>query len=244
MANLDDKQNATAARLVEQIRDARANSSAVWNLAGTVGTGKTSVLRLVRQMLATDLVPLMVTAPGDEVDAAPIALLEMAGQLKTANLLNGEMATIDDPSRAWADKFDAVTNVVEKNWERVVILCDEPTRWYHQHKSLLGDTPDAIARKLAEWISEQTRCRRVISGWIPGNVSALHRTFAPRSWMTVAQLSLPTRSSGVRPLDWPRRCSVTLPAPVPERSPWEMKLCVAHFTVQARERSGNACYVQ
>ena len=71
---------------------------ALWNLTGSVGSGKTSVLHEIQESCwAKGTIPLMVTAPAGEVDAGPIALLEAVDQLETAHLLNGERSAINDP---------------------------------------------------------------------------------------------------------------------------------------------------
>jgi len=98
MATIDQKQQRTAHWLVDQVLKAAPNRDAVWNLTGAVGSGKTSVLRLVAESLRqTSLIPVLVTAPAGEVDAAPIALFEAASHLKRAALLNGESDILTDP---------------------------------------------------------------------------------------------------------------------------------------------------
>ena len=180
MSTIDEKQYATATWLAAQVRDADPGPTALWNLAGAVGAGKSSVLRKVREVLEPGLVPIMASAPGDQVDAAPIALIEMASQLQSANLLHGEMATLSDVSRSWPDKLGAVTGAIERNAHSVVILCDEPTRWYHRDEDLLDDTPDYAARSLAEWIAKEATCRRIITGRLPGTAIPRAVTRAPR----------------------------------------------------------------
>ena len=50
-----------------------------------------------------------------------------------------------------------------------MILCDEPALWYHGEESLLEDTPQFSARLFADWIASGAQCRRIITGWIPGD---------------------------------------------------------------------------
>ena len=226
MAQIDEKQRATADWLSRQILAAKPDRNALWHLAGTVGSGKTSVLRLVAESLrSAGLLPVMVGAPGGEVDAAPIALLEMAAPLKAAQHLNGETAVLRDPRRTWAEKMDAITTAVNNSLKSVVLLCDEPTRWYHREESLLDDTPDYCARSLAEWIARDACCRRVISGRIPDDVPPRDRTMAPRlddgrDFLAENEYWGETKETA----DVLRRA---LSQPVPFRSLWEMKLCVA-----------------
>ncbi|MCY2994680.1 MAG: hypothetical protein NTY19_43485 [Planctomycetota bacterium] len=226
MATIDEKQHSTAGWLARQVRDTKPDRHAVWNLTGAVGSGKTSVLRLIAESLRAErLIPLTVTAPGGEVDAAPIALLEAASQLMAANLLNGESDILSDPTRRWTDKMDAVTAVVNKHHRDIVVLCDEPTRWYHQQESLLDDTPDFCARSLAEWIAKDAVCRRVITGWVPDDVPLLGRTKSPRLDDGRAFLAENEHWDAAQALA--DALQQSLSQPVPYRSQWEMRLCVA-----------------
>ena len=165
------------------------------------------------------------TAPNRENDSGPIALLETAGQLRASELLNGEVAILSDPRRRWADKMAAITEVVDRHREEVVILCDEPTFWYQGEESLLEDTPQFSARLFAEWVASGARCRRIITGRIPGDAKPADRVRRP-GLTTAARCSL-IRRTGVSLWDSVSRLRESLPEPVPDRSAWEMKLCVA-----------------
>ena len=98
MAQIDEKQRRTAEWLADQVAKTDPNRYALWNLWGSVGSGKSSVLRLVaKSLFDRGFVAIIVAAPGGEVDAAPIALMSTASQLKSANLLNGELAKLTNP---------------------------------------------------------------------------------------------------------------------------------------------------
>ena len=84
-------------------------------------------------------------------------------------MLNGEVSILSDPRRGWADKMAAITEVVDRHRAEVVFLCDEPTFWYQGEESPLEDTPQYSARLFAEWVASGARCRRIITGRIPGN---------------------------------------------------------------------------
>lgn len=226
MATIDQKQRRTAHWLVGQVREAAADRHAVWNLTGAVGSGKTSVLRLAADSLREEsLIPVVITSPAGEVDAAPIALFEAASHLKAANLLNGETDILTDPRRRWADKMDAVTTVLNRHSRDVVILCDEPTRWYHHQESLLDDTPDFCARSLAEWIAKDAVCRRIITGRIPDDVPSRDRTNAPR--LDDGREFLAENKDWDQAQTLAKALQESLSQPVPFRSQWEMRLCVA-----------------
>lgn len=226
MATIDEKQSKVADWLVRRLLEARPGPDALWNIAGAPGAGKTAVLRLVQEALwSHNLIPVLVTAPSGEVDAAPIALLEMADQLHTHRLLNGAIAPLSDPTQRWADKMAAITSRVNQNPQSVVLLCDEPTRWYPNRQSLLGDPPAYTARLFAEWIAKDATCRRVISGRIPGEVPARSQTVVPRLDDGRAFLAEYRSWGEATPLvEHLREC---LGEPVPYRSLGEMKLCVA-----------------
>src|SRR5438552_3754022 len=136
MATINDKQYDTATWLAAQVREASPGRTALWNLAGAVGAGKSAVLRKVHELLQHDgLTPILASAPGDQVDAASIALLEMTDQLP-AKSMNGESAVVGDIRRSWSDKVQAFARVVDRNAPSIVLLCDEPTRWYHQDEAI------------------------------------------------------------------------------------------------------------
>src|ERR1035438_4021755 len=142
MKAIDDQQRATADLLVRDLLDTPAAPRAVWNLAGTVGSGKSLVLRMIQQSLTErGFSPLMVNAPAGDVDAASIALAGTASQLKTASLGTGEMAAFCNPEVTWIDKMAAIIGAVDRNSEKVVVLCDEPRGWYHHHESFIDDSP-------------------------------------------------------------------------------------------------------
>src|ERR1700693_636247 len=108
MATINEKQREFAGKLVEQGLRVPAGRDALWNLTGSVGSGKTSVLHLIQESFwAKETIPLMVTAPGGEVDAGPIALLEAAGQLEAVHLLNGEGSAINNARLRWSEKMAA-----------------------------------------------------------------------------------------------------------------------------------------
>jgi hypothetical protein len=138
-------------------------------------------MRLVAKSLRDQgLVPVVVSAPADEVDSAAIALLTTASRMKEEDLLKGELITLTDPRQPWSAKLDALTGALDSHFDRVVLLCDEPGRWYRPSESTLDDTPDYCARSYADWIVKETNCRRVVSGWVSGFVQSDQRVWAPR----------------------------------------------------------------
>lgn len=181
MSALTERQRATAESLASEVLQTPPGPSALWNLTGVVGSGKSTVLRAVAEPLrAAGQVPVVIAAPSGEADAAPIALLEAAGQLKAAGFLNGEIHKVSDPSTPWHDKVDAVTSVFDANYTKIVILCDDPTHWY-RHQAEPGEELASWGRRLAEWTINFTRCRRIISGYVS-------EVYASRGWREVPRL--------------------------------------------------------
>ena len=233
MTTLDARQTDTAQEIVETLKVLRPGRNALWQLSGAVGSGKTTVLRRVAELLPYhDLTPIFVSAPSGEIDSAAIALLETAEQLKSKGLLNGEMSIISDPARSWPEKMDVITGVLDNHHQDVVILCDEPTLWYRSNESLIDDTPAECGRSLGDWITNDTACRRVVAGWI-SNDSPAGRNWAPaiddgRELLEpdFAWGSLQGSAADLRK---------TLDEPIPKRSAWEMKLTVALSALAASD---------
>jgi tetratricopeptide (TPR) repeat protein len=226
MATINEKQQNFAGKLVEQVLRFPTGRDALWNLTGSVGSGKTSVLHLIQESFwATGTIPLMVTAPAGEVDAGPIALLEAADQLEAAHLLNGERGAINDPKLRWSDKMAAITAAIERNHNSVVILCDEPALWHRTPQASLEDTPEHCARSFADWIARESTCRRIVSGWVDVDVPVRGRPPVPRlddgrSFLAESGYWFSAESIA-------GSLNNALTQELPERSPWEMKLCVA-----------------
>jgi len=227
MLTLSERQVDVASTLVERLKDLSPGPSALWNLIGAAGSGKTTILRHVAEELHRDetCIPVLVTAPNRENDSGPIALLETAGQLRAKELLNGEVAILSDPRTCWADKMTAIAEVVHRHREDVVILCDEPALWYQGEESLLEDTPQYSARLFAEWVASGARCRRIITGRIPGDAKPAGRVATPR--LDDGREILTHQEDWGILWDNASRLRDSLPEPVPFRSAWEMKLCVA-----------------
>ena len=226
MATINEKQRDFARNLVEQVVRAPSGRDALWNLTGSVGSGKTSVLHLIQESCwAKQTIPLMLTAPGGEVDAGPIALLEAVDQLDAAHLLNGERSAISDPKLRWPDKMAAITAVIERNHNSVILLCDEPSLWHRTPQASLEDTPEHCARSFADWIARRSTCRRIVSGWVDEDVPVRGRPPVPR--LDDGRSFLAESSYWLSAGNVADSLSNELTRELSERSPWEMKLYVA-----------------
>lgn len=182
MQLLDQKQHDTAEWLVTESLNASPGPSAIINLAGAVGSGKTSVLRLAEGMFRQrGLVPVFLSASSADAETSAIVLAEAGDCLARAGSLNGTAEILRDPNRRWLEKFDAVTAVIDNEPDRFAILCDEPAHWFRQSASEIDDTPDHHARLVSDWIFKLAQCRRVISGSVSTtSFPNLKQTRAPR----------------------------------------------------------------
>lgn len=181
MAIIDQKQHDTANWLVTQSLSSEPGTSAVINLAGAVGSGKTSVLRIAESLFRQrGKTPVMLSASSADAETSAIVLAEAADSLSQAGCLNGEADILRDPNRRWLEKFDAVIKMIDEEPDRFVVLCDEPTHWFRQNASEIDDTPDHHARLLSDWVFKQANCRRIVSGFVPTGLPRLKQTRAPR----------------------------------------------------------------
>lgn len=226
MRTIHERQRELAERLVEDVVRTRPDRDTLWNLNGTVGSGKTTILQIAQTSLwEKKLIPVTVNAPHGEADAGPIALLEIVDQLEGAHLVNGERSVIDDPRIGWSQKLETITTSIERNHTSIVLLCDEPALWYGVPHASLEDTPEHCARSLAEWLARGPTCRRILSGRLDEDVPILRRVRAPKLE--------DGRSLLVEPELWFSVGSVAtdlfngLTDKLQDRSFWEVKLYVA-----------------
>jgi tetratricopeptide (TPR) repeat protein len=119
----------------------------------------------------------------------------------------------------------AITAVIERNHNSVVILCDEPTLWYRTPQASLEDTPEHCARSFADWIARGSTCRRIISGWVDEEVPIRGRPPVPR--LDDGRSFLAESSYWYSAASVAGSLKNELTHDLPERSPWEMKLYVA-----------------
>ncbi len=226
MPTLDEKQTETAQEITRQVKSLRSDQGAALATQRGSWLGQDNGLTpCCRATSIGEIIPIFVSAPAGEMDSGPIALLETARQLKANGLLNGEMSLITDPEQRWREKMTAITEAVDRNHEAVVLLCDEPTHWYRFQESLVDDSSDYCARSLAEWMVNRAECRRIAAGWIPNDRPA-GRIWAPRLDDGRELLAVENDLAPAFGMRLP--VTGTLPDPLPDRSAWEMKLCVAY----------------
>lgn len=181
MKPIFQKQNETADWIANEVLGYPPSESAVVNLAGAVGTGKTTVLQLVQDRIQNDKTTIFLSAPPTEVETSSILLAELSDSLESAGRLNGEASIVKEPTQRWNDKFEALTRIVDSSPDDFVVICDEPTRWFRRGMSEMSDTPDYHAKALSDWIFRTAKCRRVVSGsTLPSGLPLMKRTRAPK----------------------------------------------------------------
>lgn len=216
MSVIDKKQHDTAEWLVTESLKSAPGPSAVINLAGAVGSGKTSVMRLAEGLFRQrGRHPIFLSVPFADAETSALVLAEAADSLAKAGSLNGEAEILRDPKRRWLEKFEAVTEVIDNEPDRFAILCDEPSHWFRQSASEVDDTPDHHARLVSDWIFKQAKCRRVVSGYVSTTgLPFLKQTRAPRIpngrellqdsafWGDAAALAAGIVNATKRPIDY------------------------------------------
>jgi hypothetical protein len=165
MTGLDEQQQSTAEKLVSESLESLSATSAVINLAGAVGSGKTTVLRLAEELFRQHGVePIFLSAPFADAETSVTVLADAADSVTMAGILNGEAEILRDPNCRWLDKFRAITGVIDRERDKFVILCDEPFHWFRQGVSEVEGTTDFHARLVSDWIFKEAKCRRIVSG--------------------------------------------------------------------------------
>lgn len=154
------------------LRDQLARSDAhheVWQVDGHPTAGKSTLLHEVAKLLERDFVPVVVSPPRGELDAGPAALLQIANALKCHGIVNGETERLTDPSRPLAEKITLVRQWLVDAQEKVVLLCDEPTRWPAHGTDDLHFAKRTWA--VVNTLLVERLCRRVVTGEVPEGVS-------------------------------------------------------------------------
>lgn len=156
----------TVDEIVETMRVAGDTSSAPRSahLTGPETAGKSTTLRSIRQRLTEGdrEVPVVVSPPRQSLDAGQVGLVQVAGQLEDAGLLNGGFRTfVESDQITWSDRQQRLSSWLEAHSDRVVLLCDEPYRWATGSEKArhFDDKTESFVRLLLD----KTDCRRVVT---------------------------------------------------------------------------------
>lgn len=175
---LSPEQRQVASETLDTILGQQPGSEAVIQIAGAVGSGKTSLLQYVNKLAKeTDIKPVFIRAQVEPVDTAATVLSELIDHLLDAEAIEPS-ELYRDPFVSWDQKFDLVQSAFEDQRDRLLLICDEPSRWFHLG-SELSDLPDREARKLFHWVFQRVSCRRIIAGWIPEDFETPKHNFVP-----------------------------------------------------------------
>jgi len=155
---------------------ASSADAAAFQIAGRIGTGKTTVLRELAQRLdACDrgICPIVLSPLSRQPDTGPSALAQLVDGLKLHGFVNGESQKIADLNVSLDSKLAMVAHCANSNREKLVILCDDPGEW-QKPATEYGD--DQYTERRKQQVTETIlglRCRRVFAGYIPWNELAL-----------------------------------------------------------------------
>ena len=213
MIQIDAIQASATVEIADKILNKPVGESAVVNLAGGVGTGKTTLLKLIREHVSADKTTIYLGCSRKEVDSSSILLAQLADAISTSPHSNGELHESRNPNQSWQEKFRALSEVVDNHPDDFLILGDEPTRWHETGQVGTDDHPDYNTKKLCDWVFGKAKCRRVISGSnIPTGLPCFDRTYPPQiddgrdlfadqmKWATAADLAKELGSKIQHPL--------------------------------------------
>ena len=135
-----------------------------WQIRGRPTAGKSTVLRMLAPRLrAEGKVPLLINPPQRALDAAQVAMIQVAGALKDAGRINGELESFAyDAQAPWDAQHRQLREWLDDNADDVVILCDEPARWVPGRTSLRHFSDKT--RSIISLLLDDIACKRVIAG--------------------------------------------------------------------------------
>lgn len=144
---------------------------------------------LQTQLSAAGIAPILVTPPTRSLDTGCAALLQIGIGLHKAGLINGEFATIEEPSVSWDNKFHLIKQRVDAQSNQVALLYDEPDAWRLPEGDFARDAAynNRHTTDIAEWIKSEAPCRRVetISRWSSDSGDEFHTSGWPEQLLQV-----------------------------------------------------------
>lgn len=219
----------------DRLLDARDRGQTLEQPLGIYGpatVGKTATLETLRTELLdrdADMLPLMVGAPPQAPDAAPLVLMQLAEGLGQRDELDdSEVEHVADPQRPWADKVELVRDWLHERRERVVVLCDEPLSWRD------GGQPEFAEHVEDLWdnvLFDGVGCSTVVAGRAPRGVKTRGEELAPQSdasWLLDQLVGLRRQGEAIQ-----ERLGESLD----EFSPLDVRLIVALAKVDDPDRA-------
>ncbi len=157
------------ARIFDEICAADPTTDAVWQIGGTAGSGKRSLLnQLSRRLTSSGITSIRMSAPSNQYDSVAIASMRLASGLNSQGLIEGDFSAFTDVRRTWDDKFSIIRSAVDRGATQITLLCDEPGLWLRDSDGEGGkDAYQANGRRFVDWLWNEMQCRRIITGWAP-----------------------------------------------------------------------------
>ncbi len=137
-----------------------------WQVRGGHFAGKSTLLRQLAKKMAAEeegYVPVLVQPPERAPDAGVAALVDVAEGLAEAGRIDkAGLDRLRDDERQWEDKLGELSRWLESGADDVVLLCDDPERWYYQ----AGEDSDHFRQRAGEVLERlmTAPCRVVVTG--------------------------------------------------------------------------------
>jgi tetratricopeptide (TPR) repeat protein len=219
--------NHRADELAEMVVRQRVGQTFV--IGGRWGSGKSSLLQALKPRLADQgLFPVVVAPPPRDMDTGAVALVQIGESLQQHALLNGELATLENPQRRWPEKLSATLGWVEQNKGAVVLLCEEVDKWTVPPTADESFSPysNRHVQDVVDAIHGRVHCRRVLTSSSAQTANGYYRYDLPKdthpSWLLEAA---DTWGSDLEPLA--RELHKRLGANLGVATPLEIRLLVA-----------------
>lgn len=171
MQNLYETQQKTAEILADRTLGLPAASDSLVHLAGSVGSGRTTVLSLTHaELTRRGVQSIFLPVEQSEFDSGANLLARLYDGIQDDRRGRLSSEEIRSPRVSWDKKFTALKEHFDRHSDDYVFLCDEPLNWPKLDRSW-NDVETVKARRIADWIFGDTNCRRIVSGGVPETIT-------------------------------------------------------------------------
>ncbi len=157
-----------AESLIAEKLQSRERPSGLVRISGGETAGKSALLRELYSKLGdSDKKPILVSPPAKELDAGPVALLQLGVGLKQHGVIDGRLDDLTSHELSWAEKLARAQGWLAEfaGREDGVLLLDEPLEWPSRAGEELRFCKPAD--DVAQMLFNQGRLQRVVAGRIP-----------------------------------------------------------------------------